>query len=151
MKTILFAFVAILLLFTACKDKYYYSEYQSIKNQSWLIKDTLTFSKTIEQPSNTPHQILLSVRHDKDFEFSNLWLQVDVSYNGKTASKKQEVVLYNKLGKPFGKCTGSICTQTIPIVNNISFDKKGIVQIKITQLMRKNPIENIKDIGVIIE
>lgn len=151
MKGIAFIFVSILLLTVACKNNYFYSEYKTIKDLNWLINDTLVFKKTIDKPNNKPYQIEISVRHDKDYEFSNLWLEVEVSYVGKTETKKQEVVLYNKVGKPFGKCTGSICTQTIPIVKNIKFDKKGVLQIKITQLMRKNPIENIKDIGIIIE
>lgn len=139
-----------IIIYSACDQKHYFSQYESTDVKAWKSTDTLSFSINIEE-ENKNYQYAISVRHSKEYEFSNIWLKVFVKGNAIDTSFRYEIPLFKNDGKPYGKSSGSLCTQTIPLKTNLPIHKKGTYTIKIQQLMRKDPLDGISDIGVIID
>lgn len=140
------------LLFTlsACEQKHFYNEYKSVNIKEWKSTDTLTYSIKIDT-ENKNYQYAISVRHSKEYEFSNIWLKVYIKGNSIDTSFRYEIPLFKNDGKPYGKSSGTLCTQTIPLKTNLPLYKKGTYQISIVQLMRKDPLDGISDIGILID
>jgi len=135
---------------TACTQKHFYNEYKSVNTKAWNVIDTLTFLVNIDD-ANAYYDVAVSVRYQKDYEFSNIWLNIIASYTENNKPIRLEVPLFKKDGKPYGKVSGSLCTQTVPLQTKIKFPKVGKYRIKMVHLMRKDPLDGISDVGVIID
>lgn len=142
----------LLIIFTAysCGKKHVYHEFQDVNVNNWASQDTLVYSVKIDA-SDKNFQYAISVRHQKDYEFSNLWLKMFIKGNGIDTSFRYEIPLFKADGKPFGKSSGSLCTQTVPLTTSLPLYSKGDYEIRIVQLMRKDPLPGIKDVGVILD
>ncbi|MBK9328882.1 MAG: gliding motility lipoprotein GldH [Sphingobacteriales bacterium] len=135
----------------ACEQKHFYNDYKSVDIRKWRSTDTLTYDIQIVE-SNHIYHYAVSVRHSKEYEFSNLWLKVLIKgSNGLDTSFRYEIPLFRNDGNPYGKTTGSLCTQTVPLRTSLPLSAKGNYTIQIIQLMRKDPIDGVSDIGVIID
>ncbi len=149
MKNSLF-FCCTLFLIIACEQKHYYNQYKSVDIKAWKSTDTVSFPIEIKE-ENKKYQYAISIRHTKDFEFSNLWLKVLIKGNKIDTSFRYEIPLFKIDGKPYGESSGSLCTQTIPLKTDLPLYQKGNYQISIIQLMRKDPLDGISDVGVLID
>ena len=149
MKQIVFILLTAVLLY-ACEKKHFYNKYQSVNIKAWKSSDTATFPIAIENAAHA-YKYALSVRYAKDYEFSNVWLKVTVKGNTLDTSFRYEIPLFMKDGKPYGKCSGSLCTQTVPLKTNLPIAQKGNYTISIVQLMRKDPLDGISDVGIIMD
>ena len=138
------------LAFCSCEQQHFYNEFKTVDIKAWKSTDTLFYPIKIEE-ENKNYQYALSVRYSKEYEFSNVWLKVSIKSNVIDTSFRYEIPLFKNDGKPYGKSSGSICTQTIPLKTNLQMNKKGIYTISIIQLMRKDPLNGISDIGLIID
>ncbi len=148
MKKILYLIITLIAI--SCEQKHFYNEFKSVDVKKWKSTDTLKYTvNTPEDDANYTYAV--SVRHQKDYEFSNLWLKVIIKGNSTDTSFRFEVPLFKVDGKPYGKCSGSLCTQTMPIKAIDGIHKKGEYKISIIQLMRKDPLDGIEDIGLIID
>lgn len=147
MRKFIILFLSALFL-SGCEQKHFYSEFKAIDIKAWKSTDTLTYPIKIEQ-ENKQFQYAISVRHSKDYEFSNLWLKIFIKGNGVDTSFRYEIPLFKTDGKPYGKSSGSLCTQTIPLKTILPLNKKGEYKISVVQLMRKDPLDGISDIGII--
>ena len=61
----------LVLAFTACEQKHFYNEFKTVDIKAWKSMDTLLFPIKIEE-ENKNYQYSISVRHSKEYEFSNL-------------------------------------------------------------------------------
>ena len=139
-----------LFTFTSCEQKHFYNEYKTVDVKQWRSTDTLKFNVSITQDNNS-YQYFASIRYQKTYEFSNLWLKVFVKGNGIDTSFRYEIPLFKNDGKPYGKNSGSLCIQTVPLKTSLPLYKKGDYIISIVQLMRKDPLDGIEDVGIIID
>ena len=150
MKKINYSLVLVsIFLISACGQKHVYSDYQPVQDLKWLSTDTFSFIFDI--PENRDYLLSLSARHRKDYEFSNLWMKVRLKGMNTDTTFRFEMQLFNMEGIPYGECSGSTCTQTIPLKNGTMPLIKGKYELQILQLMRKDPLEGIQDIGVIVD
>lgn len=139
-----------LLLLVSCEQKHFFNEYKSVDTKAWKSSDTLSYKIKIDE-ENKNYQYAISIRHSKEYEFSNLWLKVFIKGNTIDTSFRYEIPLFKNDGKPYGKSSGSLCTQTMPLKTNLPLYKKGNYSISIVQLMRKDPLDGISDVGIIID
>jgi len=149
-KQLLYIILISLLIFTSCKPKHFYNEFKTVDVKKWKSTDTLTYTVDIED-AKPEYNVSISIRYQKDYEFSNIWLSVIDTYDNENKTVRVEVPLFKKDGKPYGKKSGSFCTQTIPYQYRTRFPKAGKYKLSIVQLMRKDPIGGISDVGVIID
>ncbi len=134
----------------SCEKKYFFSEYQSVNIKNWAATDTLTYNVKMDAIS-TSYQYSISVRHSKEYEFSNLWLKVIIKGKQIDTAFRYEIPLFKVDGKPYGKKSGSLITQTVPLRTALPLSAKDNYHIQIIQLMRKEPLYGIADIGLMVE
>lgn len=139
-----------LFSFYACEQKHFYNNYSSVDVKAWKSTDTLSFPIKIET-ENKNYKYAISVRYTKEYEFSNIWLKVFIKGNAIDTSFRYQIPLFKNDGKPYGKNSGSLCTQTMPLNTTLPLYKKGNYTISIVQLMRKDPLDGISDVGVIVD
>ena len=149
MKKLLFIFFS-LILFCACEQKHFYNTYESVNIKGGKSLDTVSFPIKIDTENKNYHYSL-SIRYSKEYEFSNLWLKVFIKGNHFDTSFRYEIPLFMKDGKPYGKNSGSLCTQTVPLKTTLPLYKKGEYKIAVVQLMRKDPLDGISDVGILID
>jgi len=146
----LYVIIISLLIFCACKQQHFYNKYKAVDVKKWSSSDTLSYAVEIKDDAKN-YEYALSVRYQKEYEFSNVWLKVFIQGNGIDTAFRYEIPLFKNDGKPYGKVSGSLCTQIIPLKTTLPLSKKGNYTFKIVQLMRKDPLDGISDIGVIID
>ena len=66
--------------------------------KNWKPTDTLKYLVDIED-INSLYDISISVRHQKEYEFSNLWLNVIDTYSSVKETFRLEVPLFKNTGK----------------------------------------------------
>lgn len=151
MKKLFSLFFYSIIVFSSCNYVKQNTQYKSVNESGWEAKDTLTFIIPIDN-INKNYKLSLAVRHNKSYEFNNFWVKIGQRKpKEKIMYSNKDIPLYNNFGKPYGKCTGSLCTQIFPIEKNIQFNKKGNYTIKVIHLMRQEPLHGIKDIGIVVE
>ena len=149
-KSISYIFIISLFTFYSCKPTHFYNDFKTVDVKGWKSSDTLRYAVDMDD-SNANYDILVSIRHQKTYEFSNLWMNVITEYGDGKKTFRFEIPLFKDDGKPYGKNSGSLCTQTIPFQKQIRFPVRGKYKIAIVQLMRKDPLDGISDVGVIID
>lgn len=146
----LYISLILLFAFTSCKQKHFYSEFKTVNIKEWKSTDTLAYAVNIKE-ENKNYQTAISVRYQSEYEFSNLWLKIFIAGNGVDTSFRYEIPLFKNDGKPYGEKSGNLCTQTISINTQLPFYKIGNYNVKVVQLMRKDPLDGISDIGIVID
>ena len=141
-------FILALIGFQACTGDHTYSEYRDIPGLKWAAADTMEFD--IDIPQTASYSMAVSARHRKDYEFSNLWIQVMIKGPALDTGFRYEMALFNAEGRPYGESSGSTCTQTIPL-KGIGKLEKGKYSVRLVHLMRKDPIDGVQNIGVIVD
>ena len=140
--------ISAIFTFVACSNDNTYNKFEDINNSKWSNKDTLFFSPNIKDISKE-YDIYLSVRYQKNYDFSNLWLQV---YGlEKLPFDRIEIPLFKNDGTPYGKGLKSNFTVNAAYLKGYKFKKSGTQKIAIIQNMRKNPLPGVMDIGIIIK
>lgn len=135
----------LLLAITSCiEPRHDYFHYETIKGQEWSYDDTFKFGFKPETAGK--YQISLSVRFEKEYEFSNIWLKVlDMS-----GQNRVEVPLFSPVGKPQGKCSSGLCTQLIPW-KVVEVTETDSIYFHIIQNMRRDPLNYISEVGVMVD
>ncbi|HMY23416.1 MAG TPA: gliding motility lipoprotein GldH [Chitinophagales bacterium] len=146
----IFIFLIVLFILSACEQKHVYNKYESVDTKAWKATDTLSFPINIDT-ENKSYQYAISVRYSNDYEFSNIWLKVSIKGNQIDTSFRYEIPLFKNDGKPYGENSGSLFTQTIPLKTNLPLYQKGDYTFTVVQLMRKDPLNGISDIGIIVD
>ena len=135
-------------IFVSCSTNNTYNSFQKVKNYKWSNKDTLFYTPKIDDIDKS-YDIYLSVRYQKEYDFSNLWLQV---YGlEKLPFDRIEIPLFKNDGTPYGKGLKSNYTVTAGYLKGYKFTKSGVLKIAIIQNMRKNPLPGVTDMGLIIK
>ena len=152
-------FIILLVVFVcACTSNLEHSEYRSLNNGIWTMKDTLRFSFT-NADSLTRRNIYINVRNDNSYEFSNLFLITAMeSPKGEIVIDTLEFEMALPDGSWLGKGTGSIKENKLWFRENVVFPDSGVYNFKISHAMRKNgsvggiqELKGITDIGLQID
>ena len=143
---------SIVVLLSSCMDMPYYSESKSIDERGWLSTDTIELSFTISEPSDRFFNGLIDLRHNGDYPYSNLYLFIDITYpNNKHRIDTLECVLADNRGRWYGSGLGDMVSHRIEYLDEIQFPLKGDYQMRITHGMRRDPLEEITDLGLRLE
>jgi len=143
--------IALLLLLVSCTKNRLFDDMKSIPSEGWKANSNIVFDATVNDTS-VAYDILLNVRNTASYEFSNLWLFIEISApNGDTMIDTVEFKLADMNGKWLGSGLGTINSVLLPYKSNIQFPYRGIYTFEIQQAMRKDILHGIKDIGVRIE
>lgn len=127
----------------------------SLKNGNWPSNNQPVFTIAIKDTSAL-YQTYILLRHDDTYPFSNIWLRLRVMQPGDTAYSQGEMInlkLADVSGAWLGKGMGSIWEHKIPLrkKEGLHFPKAGSYKIRISQIMREDPLPGILNAGIMVQ
>lgn len=146
------------LSLAACNENLIYSDYVSLNNGLWKKEDTISFELKDLDTLNK-HHVFLNVRNDERYEFSNLFLILELEApDGNTQVDTLEYEMALPSGEWLGKGMGSVKESKLWYKENIAFEDSGVYTINVLHAMRKNgevegleDLVGITDVGIQIE
>jgi gliding motility-associated lipoprotein GldH len=144
-------FGLLLIVFSACDRKKVFEDYKSIPDAVWnqdsLVMFTIPVTDTLQH-----HNLLVNVRNEVSYPYSNLWLFIEiVQPDGETVKDTFEVALADPSGKWLGDGFGGLKTLQAMYRRNVYFPETGKYEINIQQGMREKNLSGISDIGFRVE
>lgn len=144
-------FLAIVFSIYSCDSSRVFEENKHIPDGVWVNKILAEFEFEITDTSSL-HNIYLNIRHNTDYQYSNLFLFVDSYYpNGSHSRDTIECLLADVDGRWFGKGLGKIKENQILLNQAVYFPLRGQYKFSFEQAMREKELPGIEDIGVRIE
>jgi gliding motility-associated lipoprotein GldH len=158
-KTNYIGLLLLLLFFTACDEKQFYSEYKELDG-SWKKSDTLRF--TFEQKDTIkPYNLFLAVRNNNDYPFNNMYLIVSLKEPGKNPTIKIDTLEYqmaNVDGTPLGEGFSDVKESKLWYLENYVFNRIGNYKVEVVQAIRATgevkgvaELKGITELGLRIE
>jgi gliding motility-associated lipoprotein GldH len=138
--------LATVILCNLSCTKPYYSKKINFPNENWTYQQPLEFKWTI-QDTLQPFDLILSVEHEDQMKFQNVYVRCRSSFPD-TTDRIQEVSLelLDPTGKPYGKCSLGTCTAEIPLLVNTVFPKTGEYGLIVEQYSRMDSFPGMKSI-----
>jgi gliding motility-associated lipoprotein GldH len=150
-KQILSLLIFALLAFSSCDKSRLMEENSQINDYNWSYNDVKSFSVEIPD-TNHSYNIILNVRHSFNFEWRNMWVNIETVFPDSTKfDKRVNLLLSEPDGHWFGNCLGDNCDIQVPIQKNAYFPQTGKYTFNIRQDMRVDPLPLVKSVGLRIE
>ncbi len=120
-------------------------------NNQWKKKTAQTFDFDVKDAQNQKNLMLL-VRNNNDYPYSNLRLIASIEQNKKNISTDTlNFVLAKPNGEWIGTGFGDAKEITFQYKLNYKFPKNGKYSVKVVQAMRKDVLPGIEDLGIKIQ
>ena len=140
-------FCLIIITISSCNSYEVYEDYVEIPSTGWH-KDSLAVFNIPVSDTLQNHNLILNVRNDVEYEYSNLWLFIEIHQpGGKTAKDTFEVALADATGKWLGDGFGGIKNKQAVFRTGIYFPVSGEYTVNIQHGMREEILTGITDIG----
>lgn len=139
-----------MLLLAACHDNTMYMKYKSVDAREWHAHDTLVYKlPEIENDMNV--SVTVGVRTLQSFKYDNLAVVAKL-YEGKHLISQDTVnyIILDKNGENIG--TGFPYAEHFRnISHRYALKAKKKYKIKLTHIMRLDPLDGVSDVGITIE
>ncbi len=143
---IFFAFI--LLVISGCKSVTVFDDTKSLPGDVWRTGQIIRFDVNIQDTVNI-HKFYLSLRHESDYGYSNIFLFIHTTYpNGMAARDTVECILAEPSGKWLGKGITNIRDYQVLLRRGLRFPQTGNYIFELEQAMREPELQGIKDIGI---
>lgn len=139
------------LWFSSCQTIDLYERVISIPKQEWSSNFKPQFNFTIKD-TQARYDVYVLLRHNEKYEFNNVWISLTYQLKGQPAvSNQYELPLANNEGW-LGSAMDDLYEHRIRITppEGIAL-KTGDYTFVIGQIMRKDPLENVLNVGLRIE
>ena len=151
MRNFWFFLVILILTLSSCFETPFYSDSSVVDKSGWHSSDTLVYNFNI-QDSSARFNTQIDLSHTVSYPYSNLYLFIDIKFpNEKHRVDTIECVLADKRGKWYGKGLGDMVNHRIDYLDKIAFPLNGEYEVQITHGMRRDPLEEITDLGLRLE
>ena len=155
-KILMVAFV--LVLASSCKRQVVYNQFQAIEGNQWH-KDSLIHFTIPSQDTVQKNNIYATLRNNKDYEFSNLFLIVGIRFpNNYQIVDTLEYEMTTPEGRFLGTGISDVKENKLEYKTNVTFSQMGDYDLTVQQAMRKTRevegleyLNGITDVGVQIE
>jgi gliding motility-associated lipoprotein GldH len=135
----------------SCDGNKVYDEYIAIQPSGWASTDTIDFSVELNHTQGELYDVLIGLRNNNDYLYSNLFLFVEVENPmGETSIDTLQYLLAEPNGSWIGTGIGSIKHNLFKYKESQDL-QEGIYKFKIRQGMRSNILLGLEDIGIRIE
>lgn len=143
--------IFVMLVVAGCNKNNVLEENAQINDYKWAYTDGKTFTTEIKDTA-IKYDLYVSVRHSFNFEWRNLWINIETVFPDSTKfNKRVNLQLSQPDGHWYGDCLGDNCDLEIPIQLNAYFPQPGKYTFTITQDMRVSPLNYIKSVGMRIQ
>ena len=123
-----------------------YSRFTNLPERGWAYGDTVRFTPDTIDPTS-PKQLSVAVRHNNDYEYSNLWLEVTyMTADSVTCRDTLSMELADVYGHWLGKGMGSSYQVEAAVPGRVNLAEGSDVEIR--HVMRVDPLRGIDQIGV---
>jgi gliding motility-associated lipoprotein GldH len=140
-----------IVAFSSCQTVDLYEKIASIPRHEWKADYKPQFQFTIKDTAAL-YDIYIDVRHNEKYEFNNIWLALTWQRNGdSTQSGQYELPLANNDGW-LGTAMDDLYDHRVRITPERGIPlKAGDYTFSVAQVMRKDPLENVLNVGLRIE
>jgi gliding motility-associated lipoprotein GldH len=143
--------LSVIVLVASCNNRAVFEKYQSIPQSGWNKDSVVVFEIPVTDTAEY-HNLLINVRNDVNYNYSNLWLFIELEQpDGKLTKDTFEITLADPAGKWLGEGFGKIRTRQVIYRRIVSFPVSGVYKVKIQQGMRHDVLPGVKDIGFRVE
>ncbi len=147
----IFISLIVLVIAVSCNNGSLYEKNLEVNNSGWNINDSLIFNVEIND-TISPVNFYLNLRHNVDYEYSNIYFFVNTVYPDLQSTRDTiQVLLAGKDGEWFGSGLGQIKENQVLLKRGVVFPMKGAYEFSFVQAMRVNELKGIEDIGIRIE
>ena len=149
----------IILTYTlSCTNNTIYNQYQAIENSEWH-KDSIINFKINSTDTISKNNLYVTLRNNKDYEFSNLFLIVGIKFpNNYQIVDTLEYEMTTPEGRFLGDGMTDVKENKLEYKTNVTFSLMGDYDISVQQAMRRtrdidglNALNGITDVGLQIE
>lgn len=135
----------------SCDSNRVYDEYKQVARSQWH-KDSLFVFEFPVTDTVMHYNMFLNIRNEVKYQYSNLWLFVEIFQPGGMAVKDTfEIILADTSGKWLGKGLSGVRSHRTVYRRKVYFPSSGSYIIKIGHGMRPEVLKGIHDVGVRIE
>lgn len=142
----------------SCKRQVVYNQFKSIEENQWH-KDSLIHFKISSQDTVQKNNIYLTLRNNKEYEFSNLFLIVGIRFpNNYQIVDTLEYEMTTPEGRFLGTGISDVKENKLEYKTYVTFTQIGDYDLTVQQAMRKTRevdgleyLKGITDVGVQIE
>ncbi len=139
------------LLFSSCDQQRLYEENKNIEGNTWYYKNLIPFDLQIKDTTKF-YNVLVNVRVDADYKYSNIFMWVYATNPEKKSDKRRvEIKLADERGKWLGAGLGDIYDYQFPVLQKVKFPKSGFYRFELEQNMRDDTLLHVKSVGVRVE
>lgn len=147
-------FSGLLFFFFSCQHIDLYERVATIPQQQWHSSYKPSFTFSIQDTTAT-YQLFLILRHNNQYGYNNLWINLyRKKPDGKTSKVQYELPLANNEG---WMATGmdDLYEHRIPLAplpnDSFYFNEKGPYTFTVEEIMRDEPLEHVMNVGLRIE
>lgn len=154
---LLLAFI-ILIHTTSCTNNLIYNQYQPVENGQWH-KDSIINFKINSTDTISKNNLYVTLRNNKDYEFSNLFLIVGIKFpNNYQIVDTLEYEMTTPEGQFLGQGMTDLKENKLEYKTNVTFSLIGDYDVSVQQAMRRTrdvegltSLNGITDVGLQIE
>lgn len=125
-----------------------YAEFHSIDNRGWAYGDTLRYTPVYtDSIINGP--LLLSVCHDDDYVYANLWVELSYRRNDPSRSWQKDTInlqLANRYGQWYGQGFGTSFQTSDTAIADYTLRRGDTLLLR--HIMRVDTVSNITQVGL---
>ena len=121
MKKVEYLILFVVMILSACDPGRLFEENKNIDNNAWYYKNAAVFDLQVKDTTKW-YNMLVNLRVDADYKFSNLFMWVRVINPAKKSDQRRvEIKLADEHGKWLGAGLGDIYDYQFPVLQKIKF------------------------------
>ncbi len=150
----LLAFAFLLLSLTSCDPGLIYSDSYPVAGKKWERSKPFTFTTDSIGDVEAIYSAMINVRVNENYAFRNIYFFVDIEMPDKQKIRDTvNGILQDAEGNWVEEAEGfgTIKEISFPYRTKFKFPHKGVYKFTVYQAMRKEPLEDIEDVGLNIK
>ena len=139
------------VLFSSCDPNRIFDENRDIAGGQWHFKDHQVFGVDLKDSSQYCN-IYINLRIQGDYQYNNIYMLFHLQNpEGKTETKRVEMILANEKGEWTGSSTGGLHSYQSLVYKGVKLGKPGTYRFELEQNMRTDVLAGVKNVGVRVE
>lgn len=121
-------------------------EFHSIPGAEWRYGQTIGFNEARDTIGGEIKAVELSVRHDNDYPYANLWVELAYNVKDSLVADTFNVIMANEYGKWYGTGSGPVrmLSDTLKLRNRPDADS----EFRLRHIMRVEALPDVEQVGL---
>lgn len=142
----LISVILVLLCLGACAPGHNdYSRFENLPTQGWVYGDDVVFVTDSVAPPTT-QALGVVLRHNNEYPYSNLWLEITYRDNGATRRDTVDIELADRYGRWHGSGFGTLYQIERSVNDKIML--RGNDSIAVRHIMRVDTLRGLEQVGI---